>query len=410
VWGEKYVQEFLQYTAATLLAPSNLPLVAKQCKIHIVIATAKADFDRFSGPAMERLAEMADIEFHALPLNKIPLLSMSEGNIVGLERARSLRGTYMYSTAGQMWADGAIYHLVEKLQSYRAVMSWAARLASETLLPYISRYQSGTAMSIPPSDFGELLLAHPHEEVLGYEVSGTRCPTMPIYMVWWSPRRDCAVVRAHTLGLFGIGVCQLSDREFSEYIDSIAVGTSDHSSTMRSVLGDLGEVYFAKSNLEIATAGFESRAHFKAGLPSYSVKVEPEDFRRLFNASVTSYYRQPWVEEYAKYFSTRAYVINQGADPEFVRRITDESSDLIARALSSPSRETHGTASEIHGRNLREPWIGPERFVLKLLLKIMSLRVWRFAADYLANHWPVAYVRLNGVASRAIHQLRTPRN
>src|SRR6266496_2424558 len=64
VWGEDFVAQFLEYSLPTLLAPGNIPALAKALPTHFVFLTRARDEAAIRAhPACERLSEFSTVEF-----------------------------------------------------------------------------------------------------------------------------------------------------------------------------------------------------------------------------------------------------------------------------------------------------------------------------------------------------------
>ncbi|WP_421999492.1 hypothetical protein [Reyranella sp.] len=68
VWGESFVDKFMNYCLPSLLAPGNIPALAKKGSAVVSIVTTEADRDRMiTHPAFARLKEVAEPVFTCFP-------------------------------------------------------------------------------------------------------------------------------------------------------------------------------------------------------------------------------------------------------------------------------------------------------------------------------------------------------
>jgi hypothetical protein len=68
VWGERYVDEFVDLACGALLAPDNVPRLSERYAVHLVIFTTAEDEARLRNSTnLGRLAEVARISFHLYP-------------------------------------------------------------------------------------------------------------------------------------------------------------------------------------------------------------------------------------------------------------------------------------------------------------------------------------------------------
>jgi hypothetical protein len=68
VWGQRFVDKFMGYCLPSLLAPGNIPALARKRKVVHSIVTTEADRDRIvAHPAFARLRELAEVVFTCFP-------------------------------------------------------------------------------------------------------------------------------------------------------------------------------------------------------------------------------------------------------------------------------------------------------------------------------------------------------
>jgi hypothetical protein len=68
VWGQRFVDKFMDYCLPSLLAPGNIPALARKRKVVHSIVTTEADRDRIvAHPAFARLRELAEVVFTCFP-------------------------------------------------------------------------------------------------------------------------------------------------------------------------------------------------------------------------------------------------------------------------------------------------------------------------------------------------------
>jgi hypothetical protein len=68
VWGQRFVDKFMDYCLPSLLAPGNIPALARKRKVVHSIVTTEADRDRIvAHPAFARLRGLAEVVFTCFP-------------------------------------------------------------------------------------------------------------------------------------------------------------------------------------------------------------------------------------------------------------------------------------------------------------------------------------------------------
>jgi len=81
VWGQRFVDKFMDYCLPSLLAPGNIPALARKRKVVHSIVTTEADRDRIvAHPAFTRLQGLAEVVFTCFPQEFLERRERSEYN------------------------------------------------------------------------------------------------------------------------------------------------------------------------------------------------------------------------------------------------------------------------------------------------------------------------------------------
>jgi len=117
VWGDAYVEAAASGLLRTLLAPGNLPALARKRKVRLEITTTARDRDAFEArPIMAALRRHAAIDYFIIPeaIAATPLPRdfaywiMSAGHHASMERACRAGTAVSFFTADMLLSDGSL--------------------------------------------------------------------------------------------------------------------------------------------------------------------------------------------------------------------------------------------------------------------------------------------------------------
>jgi hypothetical protein len=159
VWGEEFTQQFLEFSLPTLLAPGNLPALAKTLPTEFIFLTGRRDEAVIRASAgYLRLAATCDVSFYAIDD------LITEGNhstTVTLAFAAAVRrtGTEMLDTcffflvADYIVANGSLAAAIKPiLAGASAVQTGNFQIAIEDAIPWLDRELEGNGgtLVLPP--------------------------------------------------------------------------------------------------------------------------------------------------------------------------------------------------------------------------------------------------------------------
>lgn len=171
VWGQEYIEIFLEYSLLTQVTPGNLGAIQYREQIQYFIFTRPQDaaiieqssaFKLLQTLVSAEVIPAVDINFN----NPNFYEPFSECYKAGIQRARKDKAICIFLTADQMWAEGAfssVFHLAKK--GYRAVMLAGPRVEAESFLPSLQMRlkQSSTPwISLPPRETVQMAMDHLH--------------------------------------------------------------------------------------------------------------------------------------------------------------------------------------------------------------------------------------------------------
>lgn len=145
VWGEKYLDIFLNISLPTQLASNNLPKIANHQEVAYLIYTCPQDVSRLeASPIIARLAKILRTEI--IGASQINFNSshhydpFSECYRMGMKKAEREHAAAVFLTADQVWADGSLSHIIGLGDAgYRAVMISGPRVNQEAFIPLFKK-------------------------------------------------------------------------------------------------------------------------------------------------------------------------------------------------------------------------------------------------------------------------------
>ena len=172
-WGERYVGDLLEIAIPALLAPGNLPALAKNFDCELVIVTESRFFDRLErSAAIAALLGFADLRLVLID----DLLSPWYGITLtyALVRGFADLGTAMTRThliflnADFVVADGSYRKLAEVIQQgERLVVSPSYCMDLEATIDALHKRRDPTtcALSLPKRELAEIIISHRHNTI-----------------------------------------------------------------------------------------------------------------------------------------------------------------------------------------------------------------------------------------------------
>ncbi|MBI4767547.1 MAG: hypothetical protein HY787_23625 [Deltaproteobacteria bacterium] len=169
VWGQSYLETFLNISLPTQLAPQNIPLLASDHDLIYRIYTRPQDVPRLENSSViARLAKQVkteiigtrEINFNAS--NHYDPFSACYR--LGMQRAEQEKAAALFLTADQVWANGALSGIIKRGdEGFRSVMISGPRINQETFIPeLIKQFAGQEVITISPREAVALAMNHLH--------------------------------------------------------------------------------------------------------------------------------------------------------------------------------------------------------------------------------------------------------
>jgi hypothetical protein len=181
VWGQSYVQQFLQFGLPSMLSPGNLPAVAAALPCQLVVLTSSEDQASIANsPLMDRVrAAGCDVQMRLLDhlithTNQSTTITLACTEAVLAAGEEMLETCFFLTTSDYIYATGSLKSVTDRMLSgASAVLVGNFQVAQETALPSLRRIMewSGQAPALPPRELMGWALSHLHPSTVANTVN-----------------------------------------------------------------------------------------------------------------------------------------------------------------------------------------------------------------------------------------------
>ena len=174
-WGEAHVDRLLEFCLASVMAPGNLPALAKSFDCTVVVLTEQRLFARVSGhPMAARIEAIATLRL--LALDDLITESWQYGMTLAYALFRGLADlgpamteTYsLFLNADFVLADGCYERMIPRiLAGERAHLAPSYCAVEEDVRPILEACANadGGVLAVPPRVLAEMILRHRHNTI-----------------------------------------------------------------------------------------------------------------------------------------------------------------------------------------------------------------------------------------------------
>jgi hypothetical protein len=194
VWGETYIRRFAELAVPSWLAPGNLPALARETDLEIVILTS-ADGPRYfdEQPVFRRLRSGYRVAFLAIDDligSTVYGVTLTAAYLRGVNAAGAdvLRTHFVFLNSDFILADGSLESLARRIrEGRRCVLAPSFRANAEDVEPVLARAVDPVSlvMAMPPREMAGLALAHLHPTTVAKTVNqSVFCSRHPNQLYW----------------------------------------------------------------------------------------------------------------------------------------------------------------------------------------------------------------------------------
>jgi fasciclin domain-containing protein len=200
VWGDWHIDAHVNVNLPTLLAPGNLPELARRCDVTYRLYTRRSDVDRLTGsPAMREVARIMPLEVEILAEERLanPIAAHQWAWTHGIWAAEYAERSILFLPPDVAWADGSFACVADLLDAgKKAILMTYPRVVSDTFVPALRGAQDGASghIVIRGADMVSLSLRHLHPLMAAYCYDS---PNFPIHseMILWPVRGEGLLAR-----------------------------------------------------------------------------------------------------------------------------------------------------------------------------------------------------------------------
>jgi hypothetical protein len=213
IWGERYIEEFAQVSLPSYLAQGNLPFLAWETDLEILIMTSKESRRIFDEePLIERLKAICPVRF--IFIDDL-IASGNYGVILTLAYARGILDSgaeqtntnFIFMNSDFVLADGSLKTLVRQLQrGERCIMAPSLRAVSATTIPVLLDAvdpKSGV-LTMPPREMVKLAFDNLHPTVIGKTITQKFLTCDTHNQIYWQVDESTLLGRYHLIFMLAI--------------------------------------------------------------------------------------------------------------------------------------------------------------------------------------------------------------
>ena len=212
IWGARYIDEFARIAMPFHMADGNIPYLAAETDLEIVILTTEDSQHILDQDAsIKKLKELAPVRFIYID----DLLSNENyGVILTLAYARGIADSgpdqtdtcFVFMNADFILADGAMRELVSQLRAgHRCIMAPSLRACTENVLQPLEHAVGADGVArMTAREMVALALGSPHPTVVGKTVNQDLIYSIHYNQIYWKVDPTTLLARYHLIFMLAI--------------------------------------------------------------------------------------------------------------------------------------------------------------------------------------------------------------
>jgi hypothetical protein len=342
LWGRKYAKAFADYSLASMLAPDNIPKLARTHEVVYHIMTTRKDCEWLGKhPAVRSLAENARIDWDFLEDHGYNPRVLPRGHggkkysfltlLQNVAIAKSLEhDALVFNYADFIWTNGSLTNLIGLLSDgVDAVLSFCLPVdtscGTQALNAYRTKSPSGAEiLDLPPRAGADIAIRCLHSEAKLRYWDGPEFTTTPTYLLW-PVGQDGILVRAYHQTILALRV----KADDPAYRSGIPAGSLDgHFTTLLAERASIRHA--ANSDQVMVFSLYDTAVDSRIGGParaSWRGFTREESMRECLRATVSDGQRK---------FAQQSIEVRRAYDqPRQWGQVAKESIEIIERFHSS---------------------------------------------------------------------------
>ena len=212
-WGSRYVRQFLEFCLPTMLAPGNIPALARRLPCTFVVMTSQRDEPLIRHhPAWHRLAEICDVEVQLIDDlitdgNHSTTITLAFTRAVRESGTQMLDTCFIFLVCDYLMADGALAHVLTRMQAGSSgVLACNFQIVAEDAIPFLRRRIDPTRIeiSLPPRELLRWALGHLHSATAANIVNFTFIHNEHANRLFWRVDENTLIGRPYLMHMVAI--------------------------------------------------------------------------------------------------------------------------------------------------------------------------------------------------------------
>lgn len=213
IWGARYVEEFARVSLPSYLAAGNLPFVATETDLEVVVMTSVGSLAKFDEqPAFQKLRSLCPVRFILIDDlittgNYGVTLTLAYARGILDSGAEQTNTNFVFMNSDFVLADGSLRTLVEKLrEQHRCIMAPSLRASAETTLPSLMEAvdDGSCSLTMPPRRMVQLAFDNLHPTVLGKTITQDFVTCATHNQIYWQVDETTLLGRYHLIFMLAI--------------------------------------------------------------------------------------------------------------------------------------------------------------------------------------------------------------
>jgi hypothetical protein len=213
VWGYRFVNQFLEFSLPTLLAPGNMPAVAAALPTRFVLLTSESDEPLIrANPVWRRLEQVCTAEIRRIDDlitdgNHTATITLAFARAVRQSGEAMLDTAFIFLVSDYLVADGSLRTVVERIRGGASgVVAGNFQIIAEDAIPLLRRRidTASTAVALPPRELVGWSLAHLHPATVANMVNFGLSHNAHTNRLFWRVDEHTLIGRFYLMHMIGI--------------------------------------------------------------------------------------------------------------------------------------------------------------------------------------------------------------
>jgi hypothetical protein len=213
IWGARYIEEFASVSLPSYMAAGNLPAMASETDLEIIVMTSADSRDKFEERGhLDKLKALCPVRY--ILIDDL-ITSGNYGVTLTLAYARAIRDSgpeqtntyFVFMNSDFVLADGSLKALAAKLrEGHRAIMAPSLRACSETVVPRLLEAvnQVEGTLTMPPRNMVQLTFDNLHPTVVGKTITQDFVTCTTHNQIYWQIDKHTLLGRYHLIFMLAI--------------------------------------------------------------------------------------------------------------------------------------------------------------------------------------------------------------